>query len=74
MGILDKIFSWSGWDDITDDFEIYYDCELLIDVGEYQKGSEFNNIQFDKNRLILYFYKSEGDEQTSMIKRFVLEN
>jgi hypothetical protein len=74
MGILDKIFSWSGWDDITDDFEIYYDCELLIDVGEYQKGSEFNNIQFDKNRLFLYFYKSAGDNQTSMIKRFVLEN
>jgi hypothetical protein len=72
MGILDKIFNWSGWDDLSEDFEIYYECELLVDVGDYKKGTEFENIQFDKKRLILYFCNDNSDEPV-MTKRFVLE-
>ena len=40
MGILDKIFNWSEWDVISEDFEIYYECVLLVDVGDYKKDLE----------------------------------
>jgi hypothetical protein len=72
MGTFKNIFYWSGWDDISEDFEIYYECELLVDVGDYKKGIEFENIQFDKKRLILYFCM-DGDDEPVMTKRFVLE-
>lgn len=72
MGKFKNIFEWCEWDDISDDFEIYYDCELLVDVGEYKEGHEFANIQFDKKRLVLYFCKDEDDEPI-MTKKFILE-
>lgn len=75
MGNFKNIFEWNGgWDDVGEDFEIYYDCELLRNVGEYKKGQTFENIQFDTTRLILYFYCSDSDDEPVMTKRFVLED
>lgn len=69
---LKKIFSWEDWQDFGDDaFEMYINCVLLKKVGDFEEGSEFSSVYFDKRLLLLTFYK--GNEQV-MEKRFVLEN
>jgi hypothetical protein len=62
-----NIFDWSAWDDIG--LKCFYYCELLMDIGEFKSGDEFDNIQFDDEKLILYFYKNTDDYYPCMIKK-----
>lgn len=56
MGRFKDIFEWDEMFEI----EVFYDCELIRDIGGFRRGEEFDNIQFDKHDLVLYFYKNEG--------------
>lgn len=68
------IFSWEEWQDFGDAFEMYFDCELLIDLGEFEDGQEFPMVVFDKKRMMLSFYNDEDGTELAMEKRFVLED
>ncbi len=72
MGRFKNIFDWEEWDDMFE-IEIFYDCELVSDVGDFKVGTLFDNIQFDKHDLVLYFYENEGDSTPCMVKKFILE-
>lgn len=67
------IFHWSEWDEFCE-FEMFYDCELLRKVGEYEEGSEFEIIYFHKAKMRLEFYLSDGDSAPAMVKNFILED
>lgn len=60
------IFLWDSWDDFG--IEIYYNCELVKNIGDFETGHEFDNIQFDKVKMKLYFYKNEGDSDPVLIR------
>lgn len=66
MGIFANIFSWDARDDFG--IKLFYDCELLIDVGHYDKGDKFTSIQFDDEKMVLYFFIGDynDDENPSV--------
>lgn len=73
MKFLD-IFEWNDWQDFDDSFEMYMNCELKRDIGDFEAGTEFDIIYFDQKKMRLSFYKKEDDVEPVMEKRFILEN
>jgi hypothetical protein len=63
------IFEWSGWDDF--EVKVFYDCELLRDVGSFKKGAKFSTVTWDEETLTLKFCLS-GEEKPVMVKKLGL--
>lgn len=66
------LFSWEGWDEFGDRFEMYINCELLKNIGKFEKGTLFPSIYFDKKLLSLSFYEDEDGSKLVMEKKFTL--
>ena len=62
------IFEWDSWEEEDSSFDIYYTCELLKDVGDFEAGHEFYNVKFDKENLTLYFYEDEDDAEPALVR------
>lgn len=72
MPTFKDIFYWDEWEEFCDS-EIYFNCEVLRDVGEDIKdGDEFEQIHFYKNTLELEFYKTQ-DDPNPILKKFILQ-
>ena len=58
MPSFTNIFEWQEWDD-GGDYKVFYDCTLLMRVGEYEKDYEFSYIFFSEEKLTLDFYMED---------------
>ena len=67
------IFDWEGWDEITENVDVYYNCVMLRTIGyELYEDEVFEQIYFNKSKLTLDFYRTPTD--TNPIKKhFVLK-
>lgn len=66
------IFEWETLDQIAV-FELYEDCELLKNVGEYTAGDRFAYIYYNVREMYLEFYVFPEDTTPVMKKTFYLE-
>lgn len=60
MSKFSDIFTWKNWDDFGES-KTFYDCVLLMDVGGYTNGNEFEYITFSDDTLTLKFYIDYSD-------------
>lgn len=40
----DRLFTWDGYDFVTSTSLQFYNCVLLVDIGEHKAGSRFDGI------------------------------
>lgn len=56
-----QFFTWGGWDTIdTMDF-FFYDCELLVPVGEYPAGTKIKSIAMMYSSGVMEFYEEDSN-------------
>ena len=63
MPSFTDIFEWKDSDE-NGDYKIYYNCTLLMKVGEHEKGSEFDYANVDEGNMIIYFPNIDGTMTT----------
>ena len=63
------VFTWSAWDQF--DNKVFYDCTLLMDIGDYQAGYTFDLVIFNDKSMTLEFFLNDVSVPV-MTKRFQL--
>jgi hypothetical protein len=59
-----QLFDWKSWDTIdTMDF-FFYDCELLVPVGQYPIGTKIKSIAMMYGSGVMEFYAEEENSPT----------
>jgi hypothetical protein len=67
MPSFSNIFEWADWDDCGES-KVFYECELLRDVGEFTKGDKFSNVTWEEETLKLRFYLTDDECEPVMVK------
>lgn len=60
MSQFSDIFTWKNWDD-WGETKAFYDCVILMNIGSYTIGHEFEYITFNDEALTLKFYINDSD-------------
>jgi len=62
MGLERQLFGWDGgWDDIDEGVYIFYDCTLVVPIGDHPIGAHFETIMFDVQNSQLAL-QNDGEE------------
>lgn len=59
--VAKKLISWNECDEVDDEFHTFYDVQLKLNIGSFQKGDvlDFASIDLSNSELILCDDNSE---------------
>lgn len=57
------LFTWDGFDFVSDTALIFYNCELIVDIGEHKAGAKFDCIMTDPEHGKIVFQRLDANKQ-----------
>jgi hypothetical protein len=58
--ITDTLFKWENWDAISDDILVFFECELIAPIGEFEAGATVYRIIVDFEHGYLQLFCEGG--------------
>ena len=61
MSIEQKIFTWTGWDEVGDFTLYFYNAVLLVPIGDFPVGRKFDGCMIDATGSRIVFQEYIND-------------
>lgn len=61
--MFDAIFEYNGWDQIDTMIFTFYECTIVIDIGQHKMGSNFDTICMDYQKGTLTLQRDTPTQQ-----------